>query len=196
MRTMGRGLALPVLTALAAVAPLDIAGQEPRADGREAPASVGDYFVSFHLPDGGGSGLGLGFQATDRTRLQFVVQGEWSRSRVEDGPGTPTAEDRMWFVDVGPELRLYGLQNRKVLPFFHLAVSGGYGELADGATRTRVGGELGFGAEWFPFRTIGISGQTGVGGSRVVSEPPGGGSTSTDLRASFFRSGLSLNLYF
>lgn len=195
MKTLGRGLALLFLTALAA-APSGVKGQEPRADGREAPASVGDYFVSFHLPDGGGSGLGLGFQATDRTRLQFVFQGEWSRSKMEDRPGTPGVEDRIWFVDVGPELRLYGLQNRKLLPFFHLTVSGGYGEVADGTTHTRLGGELGFGAEWFPFRTIGISGQTGLGGSRIFSEPPGAGPASTHLRAALFRSGLSLNLYF
>jgi len=187
--------ALVALTILAWV-PAGAQAQQPRADGREAPAFVGDYVLSFQLPDGGGPGVGLGFQATTRTRLQFAVRGQWSQVETEDPASGAESSARNWNVEAGPEIRIYGLQNRRVLPFFHLAGSGGYGESASGDSRTLIRGELGFGAEWFPLPSIGISGQTGLGVARLRDEPGGPGPTVTNLRAELFRSALSLNLYF
>ncbi|TVR50227.1 MAG: hypothetical protein EA421_17525 [Gemmatimonadales bacterium] len=191
-------LVAPTLLALTllAWAPAGAQAQQPRADGREAPALVGDYMLSFQLPDGGGPGVGLGFQATTRTRLQFSVRGQWSRVETEDSASGTESSARNWNVEAGPEIRIYGLQSRRVLPFFHLAGSGGYGESVSGDSRTTVRGELGFGAEWFPLRSIGISGQTGLGMARLRDEPTDSGPRVTSLQAELFRSALSLNLYF
>ena len=187
--------ALVALTILAWV-PAGAQAQQPRADGREAPAFVGDYVLSFQLPDGGGPGVGLGFQATTRTRLQFSVRGQWSQVETENQASGTDHSVRNWNVEAGPEIRIYGLQNRRVLPFFHLAGSGGYGESVSGASQTIIRGELGFGAEWFPLPSIGISGQTGLGVARLRNEQSDPGPRVTTLQAELFRSALSLNLYF
>jgi hypothetical protein len=185
-----------VALAILAWAPAGAQAQEPRADGRETPALVGDYMLSFQLPDGGGPGMGLGFQATTRTRLQFSVRGQWSQVEVEEPASGTESSARNWNVEAGPEIRIYGLQNRRVLPFFHLAGSGGYGESPSGDSRTTIRGELGFGAEWFPLRSVGISGQTGLGIARLREDPGDPRPTVTTLSAELFRSALSLNLYF
>lgn len=190
------GASLLVAVTFLAWAPTAAQAQEPRADGGETPAAVGDYVLSFELPEGGGPGFGMGFQASDRTRLGFFLRGQWSRSEFEDTTTGTEGTSRSWSVQGGPELRVYGLQDRRVLPFLHLAAAGGYGEAANGSTQTLVRGEVGFGAEWFPVRYVGISGQTGLGVRRTRTEPATSGPVATGLSAELFRSGLSLNLYF
>jgi hypothetical protein len=191
----GGGWPLLAVVGLLAWAPSGLQAQEPRADGRETPAAVGDYVLSFQLPEGGGPGFGLGFQASTRTRLGVFLRGEWNRAEAEDGATGGETSATGWAVEGGPELRIYGLQNRRVLPFFHLAAAGGYGEAANGSTQTNFGGEMGLGAEWFPVRSVGISGQTGLGFRRVRNDP-GFGPITTGTSVELFRSGLSLNLYF
>lgn len=192
----GGGWPLLAVAGILAWAPAGLAAQEPRADGRETPAAVGDYVLSFELPEGGGPGFGMGFQASTRTRLGFFLRGQWSRAESEDGTTGAESSASSWAVEGGPELRIYGLQNRRVLPFFHLAAAGGYAEAANGTTQTTFGGELGFGAEWFPVRSVGISGQTGLVARRFRNEPAGPGPVTTGIATELFRSGLSLNLYF
>jgi hypothetical protein len=192
----GGGASLLVAVTFLGWTPTGAQAQEPRADGRETPAAVGDYVLSFELPEGGGPGFGMGFQTSTRTRLGFFLRGQWNRSDYEDTTTGAEGTSRSWSVEGGPELRVYGLQARRVLPFLHLAAAGGYGEAPDESTQTLVRGEVGFGAEWFPVRSVGISGQTGLGIRRTRAEPGTSGPTTTGLSAELFRSGLSLNLYF
>jgi len=166
--------------------------QEGRAP---APTPVGDYVMSFSLPSGGGPGFGLGHQWSPRTRIQFNVAVDWEQQDTEVVEGVPAVRTRELSIEGGPELRIYGLLDRPVLPFFHLTAFGGYEESSLDPSALRFGGEVGVGAEWFPLRGVGISGQSGFRLSRTSPREDVGASVTT-LRGGLFRSGLSLNLYF
>jgi hypothetical protein len=184
-----------VFLVLALGAPPQVAAQQSQ-EGRIAPSPAGDYVLTFHLPEGGGPGLGIGFMMSDRTRLLFLVRGDWEREDQETGAPEGTVRTTNWSAQAGPELRFYSIMNRRVLPFIHLAGHGGYGETANGTITRTARGEFGFGAEWFPVQGVGISGQTGVGISWARTEPEGEGPQNTVLRGSLFRSELSLSLYY
>jgi hypothetical protein len=184
-------LALALGTLLVGGAPA-LHAQEGRAP---APTPVGDYVMSFSLPSGGGPGFGIGHQWSPRTRIQFQVAVDWEQQDTELAEGVPSVRTRDLSIEGGPELRIYGLLDRPVLPFFHLTAFGGYEESSLDPSSLRFGGEVGVGAEWFPVRGVGISGQSGF--RLVRSAPRENLSPSvTTLRGALFRSGLSLNLYF
>lgn len=141
--------------------------------------------------------------------LQLGVELGASLAEVSDAETESSQEE--WSVRVAPALKLFTAAEGSfrpyvfLSPFFELGQASEEVELFDETveiavdTRT-VGGELGFGVDWFPASRISIGGHVGFGGglTNVEADDDFEGE-AIDIDGTFlstFTSGVRVHLYF
>ncbi len=155
--------------------------------------SEGSWGVSFNLPDGGGTGLGVRKMVSDRTNFGVDLTLDVDRRELENG--AVSDERTSWIVGVNPDLRLYRSARGPVVPFIEVEARVQYGESNEDVSSFGAGAGLGLGVEWFPLDRMSISGSTGLDVDYTRADAPSDTSSNrTSVR--FFRSELTLNLYF
>lgn len=141
--------------------------------------------------------------------LQLGVELGASLAEVSDAETESSQEE--WSVRVAPALKLFTAAEGSfrpyvfLSPFFELGQASEevefFDETVEIAVDTRtVGGELGFGVDWFPASRISIGGHVGLGGglTNVEADDDFEGE-SIDLDGTFlstFTSGVRVHLYF
>lgn len=188
MRMRNTGLISTLIAIL--ISPAALSAQSPAA------GSVG---VALNIPEGGGSGFGLRYLWSDGINMgvNVVFDLDYELGSDEDGPGGES--QTTWAVGFTPDFRFYQGNYASIAPFFELGVGVLYARIPEDDLRDlAVSGSVGIGAEWFPTRSVGISGSTGLRTTFLHS------TTGEDeaeivqdtLSATVFRSALSINLYF
>ncbi len=159
-----------------------------RAQGHALP-STGSYGLSFSLPEGGGTGLGLRKMLSSRTSLgTTLIFGAGWQERSDSLAGDHSNSSVS--VGVRPDLRLYRRSAGPVVPFVGLDAELTCQSASDDAWA--LGGGVGVGAEWLPLRGMSVSGWTGVATRYRHSDS--GRASENAFNVGVFRSELTLNL--
>lgn len=161
--------------------------------------NAGSVGVAFNLPEGGGSGFGLRYLWSDGINMGVNVTFDLDYELASDDE-VPMDESRTtWALGFTPDFRFYQGTYESIAPFFELGVGVQYAKIPEEDLRDlAVSGSVGIGAEWFPTRSVGISGSTGLRTTFLHS------TTGEDddevvqdsVSATVFRSALSINFYF
>ena len=168
------------------------AGQGQAQESRVIP-EPGRYALSFQLPEGGGSGLGIRRMMTERINLGLEIAFDyaWSETRGE-GLDLKSSGRSM---GIHPDVRVYLRTTGRIVPFLLVSTGIDYAKAPDGQSFLGYFGRTGIGAEWFPFDRVSVVGSTGLGMTwGHYDRNLGRERDSFDV--TMFRSAITLNLYF
>lgn len=177
-----------VLGCLLIGVPVAVSGQSsnrlPRA---------GQTGLFFNFPDGGGAGFGMRKMLSRTTNAGLGLQFSLSHQRAT-GPGQFDNSHTSWSIGVSPDLRLYQSRRSPVVPFLALNAQVGYTHIDQDTHGIGTGAGVGIGAEWFPTRSMSVSGSTGI--TATYDHQSHTDVSADNLSINLFRSQLTLNLYF
>jgi hypothetical protein len=202
----------PALLALLLLAAVRPAPAQEAASARNA-LREGAWSLSFGLPLPGGSpelgaGLGAWRMVSARTNLGVELDAYFERADLED-PAGRERERETARAALAVAARRYLDRSRAVAPFLT-------GRAGAGVFREAVGGDDvaaavvargwgadvrgGAGVEWFPARSVSVSGSTGVGvgfdRTRSRGGPEPGDAVSTAWSVGTFTTELGFRIYF
>ena len=173
----------------------------------------GAWSLSFGLPFGGGgpelgAGLGAWRMVSARTNLGVELDAYFQRADQEDAEGNERERETAR-AGVAVAARRYLDLGRAVAPFLAGRVGAGlFREAVDGddvpesvvSRGWSADARGGVGVEWFPARSVSVSGSTGVGigfeRARLRGGPEPGEAESTGFSAGTFTTELGFRIYF
>lgn len=184
------------------------------ADSARTGLVPGTYSLSFAVPGFGGTAssgsFGFWRLMSERTNLGFFVQVSARHNRTtaearDSAYDRDTGESEL-LIWAGPAVRRYLATAERVAPFLYGSAQVGYvatSRHAEPLFRDRGNGvsgavEAGGGLEWFPTRTVSLSGYTGVRASITSQEGrfTEGEYEATTTSIGTFTTALSVNIYF
>lgn len=177
-----------LVIAFAVALPVEAAGQT-----NDRLPLKGQYGISFAFPDGGGAGLGVRKLLSSTTNAGLELQFSVSHRNTEHPPAADVSAS-VWSFGLAPDVRLYRKIGVPVVPF--LALDGIVRfQHAENSNVFSTGAGIGIGAEWFPIRSMSLSGSTGAVARYDHQEQPDG-RIDNIVSLGLFHSELTLNLYF
>jgi opacity protein-like surface antigen len=201
----------PALLALLLLAAVRAAPAQEAVSARNG-LREGAWSLSFGLPLGGGpeagAGLGAWRMVSARTNLGVELDAYLERADLED-PAGRERERETARAALGVAARRYLDLGRAVAPFLTGRAGAGLfreavgGDDVDGTVVARGWGadvRGGAGVEWFPARSVSVSGSTGVGigfdRTRSRGGPEPGDARSTTVSVGTFTTELGFRIYF